>query len=425
MGRAEPPPTSSTRNVWAAGATSFFADVSGEMVQHLLPLFLANVLGVRVWAVGLVDGLAETTSSVLKLVSGRASDRLGTRKWLAVAGYGVSAGAKPFLLLAGSWQAVAAVRWADRAGKGIRAAPRDALLSESVPATRRGWAFGVHRAADTGGAVVGLLVSLWVVGQAQGGNLLLEAATFHRLVLWSLIPAFAAVVVLALFARDVPGARGPAPGVPDGRGLRAGRTLRALGPGFGAFAVASAVFELGNSSDAFLVLRAQERGAGVQGILWMILAFNVVYTCVAGPAGSLSDRVGRKRLLLGAWCGYALLYVGFAAARSTAQVATLFAAYGAYHGLGAGAARALVADLVPPSLRGTAFGVYHAVVGLMSLPASLLAGLLWQGAGPWHGLGPAAPFAAGAGIAAVATVLLATTVPGTPPVDAPDTAGEN
>jgi MFS family permease len=399
------------RNVWITAATSFLTDVSSEMLQNVLPLFLANVLGVRTWAVGVVEGVAESTASLLQVGSGWLSDRLRARKWLAVAGYGVSASSKPFYLLAASWPVVAAIRWADRVGKGVRTAPRDALLADSVGAPRRGLAFGIHRAADTAGAVVGLALTIWIVDATQGGALRLEAATFHRLVLWSLLPAVLAVATLAVGARDVP-ATGNRTGnrTGDGGGQRR-VAFRGTGRGFAAFVAASAVFQLGNSSDAFLILRAQERGLGVSGLMWMLLAFNVVYAAVSAPAGSLSDRIGRKRVVLGAWAVYAAVYLGFAMADTTGHVVLLFCAYGVYHGMFAGASKALVADLVAPERRGVAYGTYHAVVGLMTLPASLLAGLLWEGFAGWAGLGPAAPFAFGAGAAAVAAVLLLATVP--------------
>ena len=403
-GVSEPGAPRLHRNVWIAGVTSFLTDVSSEMLQNVLPLFLANVLGVRTWTVGVVEGLAESTASILKLYSGWLSDRLRARKWLAVGGYGISAAAKPFYLLATSWPMVAAIRWADRVGKGVRTAPRDALLADSVHPSRRGLAFGVHRAADTAGAVLGLLATLAIVHATQGNEALLEADTFHKLVLWSLVPAFLAVLILALGAEEVPVAEG------TGQGPRI--TFRALGRGFGAFVVAAAVFQLGNSSDAFLILRAQERGLGVMDLMWMLVAFNVVYTAVSAPAGSLADRIPRKWVVLGGWCVYAAVYLGFALARTGTHVVVLFAVYGVYQGMVAGAAKALVVDLVAPELRGTAFGTYHAVIGLMSLPASLLAGLLWQGLGPWSGFGPAAPFLLGAVLSGVAALLLLTTVPG-------------
>ncbi|NJD18849.1 MAG: MFS transporter, partial [Gemmatimonadetes bacterium] len=296
---------------------------------------------------------------------------------------------------------------------------RDALLADSVPAGQRGWACGVHRAADTAGAVVGLLLTLWVVDATQGGGLTLEASTFRRLVLWSLMPAFLAVLLLAVGARDIP---------PAGASAGAARkeppriAFRALGPRFGAFLLASAVFQTGNSSDAFLILRAQERGLGVLGLLWMLLAFNVVYTAVSAPAGALADRVPRKWVLLGGWCVYAAVYLGFAVAQTTLHVVVLFAVYGVYMGLVGGAAKALVADLVAPELRATAFGTYDAVVGLLSLPASLLAGLLWQGFRGWSGFGPSAPFAFGAAMAAVGALMLVVAVPEHPPRPTPSAA---
>ena len=408
------------RNVWATSGTSFLTDVSSEMLLNVLPLFLSNVLGVRVWAVGAVEGLAEATSSVLKLYSGWLSDRLGTRKWPAVVGYAISAVSKPFYYVASSWGAVAAIRWGDRVGKGVRTAPRDALLADSTPPERRGLAFGLHRAADTAGAVIGIAVSIWVVQQVQGGGALLEAETFRSLVLWSLVPAFLGVAVLAVGARDVktqvaadraaadrpPASRPPA--------SRPSLRLRGLGRGFAGFVACSVIFELGNSADAFLVLRAQERGLSVAGILWLLLAFNVVYTLVSTPAGSLADRISRKQIVAGAWGLYALVYLGFAMAETVTHVTVLYLMYGCYHGLVAGAAKALVADLVPAAQRGTAYGGYAAAIGLATLPASLLAGVLWEGLFAWQGFGPAAPFLFGAVMAAVAAVLLLVTVPAAP-----------
>jgi MFS family permease len=391
------------KNVWVATGTSFLTDVSSEMVVTVLPLFLANVLGVRIWTVGLIYGLTDTAASVLKLYSGWLSDRLRARKWLAVAGYTTSSLSKPFLLVASTWGAVAAIRFVDRVGKGIRTAPRDALIADSTPPGRRGLAFGLHRAGDSVGAVVGLLIAIWLVASAQGAGALLTEGTFRTLVLWSLVPAFVGVVFLAIGARDV----APREGVPAGPRIR----VRSLGRGFAAFTACSVLFELGNSADAFLVLRAQERGLSVLGVLWILVAFNVVYTAVSTPAGTLADRVPRKWVLFGGWVVYSLVYLGFAGARTPTHVTVLYCVYGAYHGLVAGAAKALIADLVPPELRGTAYGSYAAVVGLISLPASILAGLLWQGVGSWQGFGAAAPFAFGAGTGVLAAALLLWTVP--------------
>ena len=401
------------KNVWVTSATSFLTDVSSEMVLNVLPLFLANVLGVRVWAVGAVEGLADTTASIVKLYSGWLSDRFGTRKWLAVSGYAISSLAKPFYLIATSWTHVAGIRWGDRVGKGVRTAPRDALLADSSPPERRGLVFGLHRAADTAGAVLGLLITIWVVGRVQGGGLLLEAEAFRSLVLWSLLPAFAAVLLLAAGASDIrkPEADIRTSSGPSAATARPEIRLRGLGRGFGWFVVCSVLFELGNSADAFLVLRAQERGLSVIDVLWVLLAFNVVYTLVSAPAGALSDRLGRKGMILAGWAVYALCYAGFATATTAWHVIGLYLVYGAYHGLVAGAAKALVADLVPTRLVALAYGGYAAAVGIVSLPASVLAGVLWEGFGAWEGLGPWAPFAFGAATATLASVLLMLCVP--------------
>jgi len=398
-----PPPARLHRNVWVASATSFLTDVSSEMILNVLPLFLANVLGVRVWAVGVVEGLADTTASVLKLYSGWLSDRLHARKWLAVTGYVISTAAKPLYYFAGTWVQVAGIRWGDRVGKGVRTAPRDALLADSTPPHRRGLAFGLHRAADTGGAVVGLLITLWIVSRVQGGGGLLGAETFRTLVLWSLLPAVLGVGTLALLATDLRR--------PGGHPHRPELRLRGLGRSFGAFVVCSVIFELGNSADAFLVLRAQERGLTVVQILWVLLGFNVVYALVATPAGSLADRVSRRSVVIGSWTVYAAAYLGFAFARTGMHVTLLYLLYGVYSGMVAGAAKALVADLVPARLRGTAYGGYAAAIGLVSLPASLLAGVLWEGVGAWAGFGARAPFLLGAATAGLAALLLVLLVP--------------
>jgi len=386
------------RNVWVVTATSFLTDISSEMIFHLLPLFLANVLSVRTVVIGLIEGLAETTGSLLKLVSGWLSDRMGRRKELAVAGYGLSALAKPVLAIAGSWPAVLLVRWAERVGKGIRTAPRDALVADSIAESQRGLAFGLHRAGDTAGALLGTLAAMLVIWLTQGSALTLARETFRIVVLLSIIPAALAVLVLALGAHDVPVASaGEAPRL----------TWRGLDRRFRLFLLAVVIFTLGNSADAFVLLRAQERGLSPLGVMGMVASMNLVYAVVAGPAGALSDRIGRRRLIIFGWGLYALIYLGFAVAQVGWQVWMLFAIYGAYYGATEGVARAFVADLVPAEQRGSAYGLYHTVMGLSALPASLLAGLAWQGIGAWQGFGPAAPFILGAGLAAMAVTVFA------------------
>ncbi len=393
------------RNIWATSLTSFFMDISSEMVINILPLFLSNVLGVRTNIIGLIEGVAEATASLLKVFSGWLSDQLRQRKWLAVAGYGISMLAKPFFYLASSWLAIAAVRWVDRFGKGIRTAPRDALVADSVPEEQRGLAFGFHRAADTGGALLGILIAVLVVWSSQKGSLGLSESTFRMVVLLSLIPAVLAVVSLAVGAQDVPVTRQRA----------APRfALRSLGRPFMVFMLIVGLFDLGNSSDAFLVLRAQERGLNVLGVLGMLATFNLVYTLVSTPAGLLSDRVGRRKLLVGGWLLYALIYLGFGLAGQGWQVWILYALYGLYYGLTYGTAKAMVADIVPEALRGTAYGTYNAVLGLLDFPASLIAGLLWDGLPGWGfaGFGPSAPFFFGGTLALLAAVAMMLWRPG-------------
>ena len=385
------------RNVWVVSATSFLTDISSEMVLNLLPLYLANVLGVRANVIGLIEGLAEATASVLKLFSGVISDRLRARKWLTVLGYGLSSLSKPFFLLSSSWAWIAGVRWADRVGKGIRTAPRDALVADSIDESQRGLAFGFHRAADTGGAMLGLLIALGVVWVTQRTAQQISLSTFQTIVVISLVPAFLAVLVLALGAREVAATRSL--GAPK-------FGLKQLGRPFLTFMVIVALFDLGNSSDAFLILRAQERGLSVLGVLGMLFTFNLVYTLVSTPAGSLSDRLGRRTVILGGWVVYGLIYLGFALAGAGWHVWVLYVLYGVYYGLAYGTAKAMVADLVPGELRGTAYGTYNAVLGLLDFPASLIAGILWSGLGGWAGFGPSAPFYFGGVMALLAAALL-------------------
>jgi len=392
------PVRSLPRNVWAVSLTSFFMDISSEMVINLLPLFLSSVLGIKTNIIGLIEGIAEATASLLKVFSGWLSDKLRARKWLAVAGYGISTLAKPFFYWANSWGAVAGVRWADRVGKGVRTAPRDALVADSIEERHRGLAFGLHRAADTGGAVLGLIIALLVVwtAQASGGDL--KERTFRTIVLISLIPAALAVLSLAIGARDVP--------VTRQRELPR-FAFKSLGKPFMAFMIIVGIFDLGNSSDAFLVLRAQERGLSVIGVLAMLITFNLIYTLISTPAGALSDRIGRRKIIVGGWLVYAAIYLGFALAGKGWHVWVLYAIYGLYYGLAYGTTKAMVADIVAAEVRGTAYGTYNAVLGVLDFPASLIAGILWQGVGRWAGFGAAAPFYFGAAMAFVASVTMA------------------
>lgn len=384
------------RNVWAVSLTSFFMDVSSEMVINILPLFLSNVLGIKTNIIGIIEGVAEATASILKVFSGWISDKLKARKWLAVLGYGISAIVKPFFYFANSWGAVAGIRWGDRVGKGIRTAPRDALVADSIKPEQRGLAFGFHRAADTAGAMLGILVAALVVWLAQSSSMELGASTFRTIVLISLIPAVLAVISLIFGAKDVKvKSKGEAPKI----------TFKGLGKPFIIFMVIVGIFDLGNSSDAFLVLRAQERGMGVLGILIMLAVFNLIYTLVSTPAGIISDKIGRRKVIIGGWIVYFLIYLGFGLAQNATHIWILYVIYGFYYGMAYGTAKALVADLVPVEARGTAYGTYNAILGIIDFPASLIAGLLWSGAGQWQGFGPSAPFFFGAAMSLIAVVI--------------------
>jgi len=391
------------RNVWVVTATSFLTDVSTEMIVNLIPLFLAEVLGVRTGIIGLIEGVAETTATLTKIPSGWLSDRLGRRKWLTVAGYSLSTLAKPFLYFATSWVWVLGVRFADRLGKGVRTAPRDALIADSVQADQRGIAFGLHRAGDTAGAACGLMAALIIVWAIQDNPLTLDRSTFQTVVLVSIIPATLAVLLLAVGAREArPVDRSDKTTQPPTRRL----SLADLDIRFKGFLLIVVLFTLGNSSDAFLILRARERGVSVLGVLAIMVAFNLVYALVSGPAGALSDRLGRRRLILGGWLAYGAIYLGFALAETMGHVVALFISYGVYYGLTEGVARALVADLVPARQRATAYGLFSAAVGLTAFPASLVAGVLWQGIGAWQGWGARAPFVFGACLALLSVLLL-------------------
>jgi MFS family permease len=395
------------RNVWVLSLASFLTDVSSEMITGILPLFLQNVLGAGTAVIGLIEGIAEATASLTKVFSGSLSDRFGRRKGLTVTGYLLSTLAKPFLYFANSWQVVLGVRFTDRLGKGIRTSPRDALLADSISSKQRGLAFGLHRAADTAGAFVGLGIAASIIWLSQAAAAELSRSTFQKLVVASVIPAALAVVVLILGVREVAIKK-----TAQGADQTVWSNWKALGRSYSQFLFIIALFTLGNSSDAFIILRGQERGLSLLQVMGMLLTFNAVYALLSSPAGALSDRIGRMHLLLGGWAVYALVYLGMAQASRGWQIWLFFALYGVYYALTEGVARAMVADLVDQEQRGTAYGLFHAMVGLMAFPASLVAGILWQGVAGWPGLGASAPFYFGAALALAASLLLVWLHPG-------------
>ncbi len=390
------------QNVWAVGITSFLMDVSSEMIINVIPLFLANVIGASTGLIGLIEGVGETTASMLKLVSGWISDKLRARKWLAVFGYGLSAFTKPFFLLGSSWGIVAGVKWLDRVGKGIRTAPRDALIADSVTKETRGIAFGLQKSLDSAGAVLGFIIATLVVWLTQKNEMYLSRHTFQIIVLCSILPAILSVISLAVGSKDVL--------VKNERNLPK-ITLKKLGKPFVLYLFIVSLFTLGNSSDAFLVLRAQNLGVSVIGIFLMLALFKLVYSITSIPAGGLSDTVGRRKMIIIGWLIYAVLYLGFAFADKGWQVAILYVVYGLYYGLAFGTASAFVADLVPSEMRGTAYGTYNAFIGLLAFPASAIAGVLWQGVGSWHGFGPSAPFLFGGTLSLIAVFLMVFIMP--------------
>ena len=381
-------------NIFFLGVVSLLTDVSSEMVFTLVPLFLCNVLGAATTVVGLIGGLSESADAIFRIFSGRISDRIKKRKFLAVLGYSISTVAKPFMYLAASWSSVLVIRFGDRIGKGIRSSPRDALIADSVSAGERGKGFGLHRAMDTSGAVLGLGIAAIIIYLVQRSGLELSLRTYHWLVLVGVVPAVLAVLVLLLFVHEKRKKPSPVIG-PDG-GLASGMVKAGFDNRFKVFLVIMAVFTLGNSSDFFVILRAQNLGSPVLFIALMLVLFNVSYAVFSIPAGILSDRLGRRKVIALGWFIYALIYLGFAVASELWQIWLLFAGYGIYYGMVEGVARAFVADLVAEERRGTAYGLYHGVVGLALLPASLVAGWLWDA------VSPATPFYLGAGLAFVA-----------------------
>jgi MFS family permease len=381
-------PGRAPRNVVVLGLVSLLTDASSEMVYPILPLFLVNVLHAPVSAIGLIESLAEATASFVKVASGRLSDRLRRRRPLVALGYTLSNVVKPLLALVPGWPAVLGLRVADRFGKGVRTAPRDALIADSGTPERRGRDFGLHRALDTVGAAIGPLTAWAVLTAVPDG---------YRLIFWlSAIPGSLAILLVFFAVREV---RHPATG--RERGPRTPLLpFRQLGAGFTAFTLISVVFALGNSSDAMLVLRAQNVGSPAALVPLMYFVFNVVAAALATPLGHLSDRVGRRRLIVFGFAGYALVYAGFSLAGHPAPIWLLFALYGLPYAATEGMTRAFVVDLVPADLRATALGGYTFAIGLAALPASLVAGVLWDT------VSPAAPFALSAVLMAAAAVAL-------------------
>jgi MFS family permease len=365
---------------------SLLTDLSSEMIYPLLPLFLSSVLAAGALSLGVIEGVAESTAALLKLISGIWSDRVNRRKPIVVAGYSLSGLVRPLIGLATVWPVVLVLRFTDRIGKGLRGAPRDALIADVTEPDQRGTAYGLHRAMDHAGAVIGPLVAATL--------LFVLELTLKQIFLLTAIPAAVVVVVLVTGVREEPRAEArAAPQITLTGWSQLDRRFKRL-------LITIGIFTLGNSTDAFILLYLSNLGVSAVAIATLWSMHHVVKMIATAVGGRLADRFSRQALLAGGWLWYAAVYAGFALLRSPAAVVTLFLAYGVYFGLTEPVEKTLVAELAPKSLRGSAFGFLHATIGMAALPASLLFGLLW------YSFGAAAAFVTGAVLATVAALML-------------------
>lgn len=378
--------------VWILGGVSLLNDMASESIYPLLPFFLTTVLGAGAVSLGVIEGAAEAVSSVLKIISGRLSDRWRRRKPIVVAGYGLSAVARPFIALAHTWLVVFVLRFIDRMGKGVRGAPRDAMLAELATASTRGRVYGFHQAMDHVGAILGpVLATLFLVAYPS---------RYRTLFALTAIPGLLTVVLLRW-------AKEPAfaPELPHGASVDKPASPTRLPSPLIRYLIVLSIFTLGNSTDAFLLLRLTESAGGPRFIPLMWAALHVVKTASSLVGGTASDRFGRRTLIAIGWAVYAVVYLGFALSTSLTALIAWFMIYGVYYGCVEGSERALVADFALASQKGTAFGVYNAVAGLGSLVSSVIFGLLWKQ------FGAAVAFASGAALAIIASILLFIIVP--------------
>ncbi len=355
------------RNVFFTGLVSLFMDASSEMIYPLVPLFLTSVLGTTKTTVGVIEGIAESTASILKVFSGWLSDRLGKRKLLMGLGYGISVTSRPIIAGAASWPEVLSARFIDRVGKGVRTAPRDAIIADSTEARRLGLAFGFHRAMDTIGAVIG------------PGMAFVLLAVFSKnlrfVFMASTVPGVIAVIFIILFIKESAAKPKEDSKLPE-------LSFSSFNGPFRLYLIVIAIFSLGNFADAFLVLRAQNLGVQRKLIPVIYLLFNIVFAASSAPIGALSDRLGIKNIILVSFIYYSIIYALVAAATSSLHIWLLFPLYGIYKGMSEGNMRAYLATLAPQQRKATAFGLYHTVSGIMLLPSSIIAGILWDRVGP-------------------------------------------
>jgi len=370
------------KNVKALGFVSLINDAASEMIYPLLPIFLTSVLGIGVGALGVIEGIAESTASLLKLFSGWISDKIKKRKILILIGYSLAALGRPIIALSVAWWQVAVIRFVDRLGKGVRTSPRDALISLSTPDGVKGKAFSLHRAMDHAGAIIGPLSAI---------ILLKFGMSLKNLFLWALLPGIITIFVIFFFVRE----------------KKAHETIKSvdfkfsiLSKNFKAYLLILILFTLGNSSDAFLILKARAAGVTIAFIplLWIVLHFVKMVTSV--PGGKWSDKIGRRKVIVSGWVVYALIYLGFGFSYRIFHIWLLFALYGIYFGLTEGVEKAFVSDLVGKEFQGTAFGFYHLAVGIAAFPSSVIFGFVWQK------VGSEVAFAYGASLAGLASILL-------------------
>ena len=385
------------RNVLALSLVSLLTDASSEIIAPLLPLFLTGVLGASVRTVGVIEGGAEAIASLVKLASGWWSDVSKHRKPLIVFGYGLASLVRPLVAFAQTAPQVLAIRFTDRVGKGVRGAPRDALLAASTPLAHRGRAFGFHRAADHAGAVIGPLIALACLNWL--------GMPLRHVFLVAAVPGAMAVLVAIFWVREEQDVQRVAPATPAPEVVETAATISPIAARlpkiFISVMIPIALFTLGNSTDAFLILRANQLGVPVALIPLLWVALHLVKSASSTPGGALSDRVGRTPLIVGGWLVYAAVYVGFAMASAQWHIWALFGLYGIVFGMTEGTEKALIADLVPAAIRGRAFGWYHATIGLAALPASVVFGAVWDR------YGASVAFTMGATLALVASVMMA------------------
>ncbi|HKT78809.1 MAG TPA: MFS transporter [Vicinamibacterales bacterium] len=380
------------RSVWLLGWVSLATDAATEAIYPLLPMFLTTVLGAGAVSLGIIEGAAEATNSVLKIISGRMADRAPSKRGLVLAGYAISSAVRPFIAVATGWVQVLGIRIADRLGKGIRGAPRDAMLAALARDDTRGQVFGFHQAMDHLGAVIGPL--------AATAFLFVFPGQYRWLFGLTIVPG-AIAVALILLIKEEP--RPPAAGARSS--LAAGAPKETLPPRLIGFLAVLTIFTLGNSSDAFLLLKLTEAAGGATFVPLMWAALHVVKASVSVTAGSWSDRVGRRIVVILGWLVYAVVYAGFAFSTSIVSLLAWFLIYGLYFGFTEGTSKALVADLSPASRRGFAFGLFNAVQGLGALAASVVFGLVWTN------YSPAAAFGLGASLALAASLMLLVVLP--------------